>query len=71
MLAEINNGGDFASLAKQYSQDPGSAANGGDLGWPTTPFVPEFQEAAEALDVDEVSGLVETTFGWHIIKRTQ
>ncbi len=69
VLAEIKAGGaDFAALAKQYSQDPGSAANGGDLGWPTTPFVPEFQAAAEALDIDEVSDLVETTFGWHIIK---
>jgi len=68
VLAEIRAGGDFAALAKEYSQDPASAENGGDLGWPTTPFVPEFQEAAAALEVGEVSDLVQTTFGWHIIK---
>lgn len=68
VLAEVREGGDFAALAKEYSKDPGSAANGGDLGWPSTPFVPEFQEAADALDAGEISELVETTFGWHIIK---
>lgn len=68
VLAEVKDGGDFSALAKEYSKDPGSAANGGDLGWPSTPFVPEFQEAADALEVGEISDLVETTFGWHIIK---
>ena len=68
VLAEIKGGADFAALAKQHSKDPGSAANGGDLGWPTTPYVPEFQAACDALDEGEVSELVETTFGWHIIK---
>ncbi len=68
VLAEIRAGGDFAALAKEYSQDPTSAESGGDLGWPTTPYVPEFQAAAEELEPGEVSDLVETTFGWHIIK---
>lgn len=68
VLAEVKAGGDFASLAKQYSKDPGSAANGGDLGWPTTPYVAEFEAAAEALQPGQISDLVETTFGWHIIK---
>lgn len=68
ILAEVKAGGDFAALAKEHSKDPGSAANGGDLGWPTTPYVPEFQAAADALDAGEISDLVETTFGWHIIK---
>jgi parvulin-like peptidyl-prolyl isomerase len=68
VLAEIEGGADFAALAKEHSKDPGSAANGGDLGWPTTPYVPEFQAACDALDEGEVSELVETTFGWHIIK---
>jgi parvulin-like peptidyl-prolyl isomerase len=68
VLAEINAGGDFEALAKEHSKDSVSAANGGDLGWPTTPYVPEFQAAAESLEVGEVSALVETTFGWHIIK---
>ena len=68
LLAEIENGADFEALAEENSIDSVSAANGGDLGWPTTPYVPEFQAAAEALEVGEVSGLVETTFGWHIIR---
>ncbi len=68
VLAEIKDGGDFSALAKEYSKDPGSAANGGDLGWPSTPYVPEFQAAAESLSPGEISDLVETTFGWHIIK---
>lgn len=68
VLADIKAGADFASLAKQYSKDPGSAANGGDLGWPTTPYVQEFQDAADAMEAGQVSDLVETTFGWHIIK---
>jgi parvulin-like peptidyl-prolyl isomerase len=67
VLAELEDGEDFAALAKEYSQDPGSAQNGGDLGWPTTPFVPEFEEAVSGLDKGEMSGLVETQFGWHII----
>jgi len=70
VLAEINGGADFAELAKEYSKDPGSAAQGGDLGWsdPARPFVTEFQDALDALKVGEVSGLVESEYGWHIIK---
>jgi len=68
VLAEVKAGGDFAALAKKYSKDPASAANGGDLGWPTTPFVAEFQAAAEKLKPGEISALVKTQFGWHIIK---
>ena len=70
VLAEVNGGGDFAELAKEYSKDPGSAAQGGDLGWsdPSRPFVTEFQEALDSLDVGEISDLVETDYGWHIIK---
>ncbi|MBW6467660.1 MAG: peptidylprolyl isomerase [Coriobacteriia bacterium] len=70
VLAQVNNGGDFAELAKEHSKDPGSAAQGGDLGWsdPARPFVTEFQDALEALEVGEISELVETEYGWHIIK---
>ena len=71
VLAEIQAGGDFASLAKEYSQDTASAEDGGDLGWPTTPYVPEFQAAADELEVGQTSALVETTFGWHIIRVTE
>lgn len=70
VLEEIRGGGDFAELAREHSIDPGSASQGGDLGWsdPARPFVPEFTEAMEDLDVGEVSELVQTDFGWHIIK---
>lgn len=70
VLAEIQAGGDFAALAEEYSTDTGSAANGGDLGWASTDmYVTEFKDAADALKVGEVSGLVESQFGWHIIKK--
>lgn len=70
VLAEVKGGGDFAALAKEHSKDPGSAAQGGDLGWsdPARPFVTEFQAALDALEVGEISALVETEYGWHIIK---
>lgn len=70
VLAEIRKGADFAALAKKYSKDVATAASGGDLGWPTTPYVPEFQTALDALKLGEVSGLVKTQYGWHIIKVT-
>lgn len=70
ILAQVKAGGDFAALAKKYSTDPGSKDKGGDLGWPTTPYVPEFQKAVDTLKVGALSGLVHTQYGWHIIKVT-
>ena len=71
VLAEVLAGGDFAAAAKKYSQDPGSAANGGDLGWPTTPYVTEFQAALDKLNVGQMTTtLVKSQYGWHIIKVT-
>lgn len=68
ILAEIKAGGDFAALAKEHSIDPGSGANGGDLGWSSTDaYVPEFKDAADALAKGAISDLVESDFGWHII----
>ena len=60
---------DFAVLAKTNSQDPGSAVNGGDLGW-TQPdaFVPEFAATAESLKPNEISQPFRTQFGWHILQ---
>ncbi len=69
VLAKVNAGGDFADLAKQYSDDPGSAAKGGDLGWfAKGVMVPEFEAVAFALKPGAVSDLVKTQFGYHIIK---
>lgn len=70
VLAEVKGGGDFAALAKKYSKDPGSAKNGGDLGWPTVAYVKEFEAAVADLKVGEISGLVKTEFGYHIITVT-
>jgi peptidyl-prolyl cis-trans isomerase D len=59
----------FAALAKQYSQDPGSAANGGDLGmFGRGAMVKPFEESVFSLKVGEVSGLVSSDYGYHIIK---
>ncbi len=68
--SRITQGGeDFAKLAEKYSQDLGSARTGGDLGLVKRgTFVPEFEAAAYNLEKDEVSPVVETEFGFHIIK---
>ncbi|TLM65626.1 MAG: hypothetical protein FDZ70_10985, partial [Actinobacteria bacterium] len=68
VLARIEAGEDFGKLAKQYSKDTVSQAKGGDLGWPSSPYVQEFQAALDKLEPGEVSGLVKTTYGLHIIK---
>lgn len=66
---QLNNGSDFAELAKQYSEDTASAVNGGDIGFISKgQTVAEFEEAAFALEVGQLSEIVETTFGYHIIK---
>lgn len=71
VLAKVKAGGKFADIAKEESQDPGSAENGGDLGYfGKGKMVPEFEKAAFALKVGQVSGLVKTTYGYHIIKVT-
>ena len=63
-------GADFAAIAKEQSQDPGSARNGGDLGWfGRGRMVPEFEQVAFALADGEVSEPFETKFGYHIIYR--
>jgi peptidyl-prolyl cis-trans isomerase C len=67
--AELDAGADFAELAKTRSTDPSVAQNGGDLGFfRKSDMVPEFSDAAFALDVGETSGPVKTAFGWHIVR---
>lgn len=67
---ELKAGKSFDAVAKEFSRDPGSAANGGDLGeFPRGMMVPEFEKAAFALkNPGDVSEPVKTQFGWHIIK---
>lgn len=66
---KIANGGDFASLAGEFSDDPGSAADGGSLGVVEKGvMVPEFEEALFALEEGQVSSPVQTDFGYHLIK---
>lgn len=69
ILDSVKAGIDFTELAKRNSDDRGSAINGGDLGFAKKGvFVKEFDEALYKLDIDEVSDVVETEFGYHIIK---
>ena len=68
LAEQLENGADFATLAREKSTGP-SGPNGGDLGWFTRGMmVPEFEAAVVALAPGEVSGPVQTQFGWHVIR---
>ncbi len=65
----ILKGEDFAGIAKTVSEDPGSAAEGGDLGWAGPgSFVPEFEKVLDSMAENEISQPFRTQFGWHIIQ---
>ena len=69
LVEELNDGGDFAQLARLYSQDDGTAQNGGDLGYfNRTAMVKPFADAAFSTPVGKIVGPVESRFGLHIIK---
>jgi peptidyl-prolyl cis-trans isomerase D len=69
VLKQLKSGADFASLAKKNSDDPGSAEKGGDLGWIVKgQTVPDFEKAAFSLKPNELSGVITTEYGFHIIQ---
>ena len=69
VYAQAKSGKDFAQLAKQYSKDPGSAQNGGDLGWvDRTTLPPEFTDALYSMSAGDIHSPVKTQYGYHIIK---
>ncbi len=69
VLKQVKSGGNFAELAKKYSDDPGSKANGGDLGFIVRgQTVKEFEASAFSLQPNEISNLVKSEFGYHILQ---
>src|SRR6185312_789007 len=69
VLKQLKAGGNFSDLAKKYSEDPGSGKNGGSLGWlGKGRTVPEFEQAAFSLAKGTTSGLVQSSYGFHIIR---
>jgi peptidyl-prolyl cis-trans isomerase C len=68
LRARAEKGEDFAALAKQYSDDPGSKNKGGEYTFPKGQMVPEFEAAAFSMKTNQISEPVETQFGYHVIK---
>ena len=69
---KAKNGAAFADLVREYSDEPGAVKRGGDLGtFKKGTMVPEFQAAVEDLEVGQISEVVETPFGFHVIVRTK
>jgi peptidyl-prolyl cis-trans isomerase C len=71
LLKRAKAGEDFAKLAREFSEDPGSKDKGGEYTFPRGQMVPEFEAAAFALKTNEVSDIVTTKFGFHIIKLSE
>jgi len=71
LLKRAREGEDFAKLAKEFSEDPGSKDNGGEYTFPRGQMVPEFESTAFSLKTNEVSDIVTTRYGYHIIKLSE
>ena len=71
LLKRARAGEDFAKLAKDYSEDPGSKDKGGEYKFPRNQMLPEFEAAAFSLNTNQVSDIVTTRFGYHIIKLSE
>ncbi|NDL66721.1 peptidylprolyl isomerase [Anaerotalea alkaliphila] len=68
VLAKAKAGEDFAALVQEYSQDTASLESDGELTFGRSEMVPEFEQAAYSMQLGEIRGLVETTYGYHILK---
>jgi parvulin-like peptidyl-prolyl isomerase len=66
--ARADKGEDFSKLVREYSEDPGSKDKGGEYKFPRNRMVPEFEAAAFSLKTNQISDIVETRYGYHIIK---
>ncbi len=67
--SQLEAGGDFAELAKEHSEDPGSALKGGELGWSVaTDFVPEFGAIMDSTAIDTISKPFRSKYGWHVLE---
>jgi len=72
VLSDLNNGADFAAVCKEYSLDLPTKDKGGDTGYFIKgSLLPEFEEACDKLEVGQMSGIVKTGLGYHIIKVTE
>jgi len=68
----VISGEDFGVLAKEFSEDPGSGLNGGELGWSTPGmFVPEFEQTMDTIVINDISAPFKSQFGWHILQVTE
>ena len=66
---DIKEGGDFAQMAKEHSDDKGSGSKGGELGWANPGnFVPEFEATLDEMEPGDTSDPVRSSFGWHLIE---
>lgn len=72
LYEQLSAGADFTALAKEYSDDPGSGASGGDLGWVSPgEMVPEFEDAMQTTATGDISSPIRSQFGWHVLQVTE